>query len=139
MPGTFLERGPLMRALIAPCGINCGVCAAYLRVKNRCAGCRATLAWRKCRIRDCDERRPGEKFCFKCPKFPCAWVRHLDKRYRTKYGASMIENQRAIAAGGINRFVAAEKRKWACRGCGKTLCMHRPSCVFCGAARAAPG
>jgi hypothetical protein len=59
----------------------------------------------------------------------------LDKRYRTKYGASMIGNLRAIAADGINRFIAAEKKQWACRGCGKVLCMHRPACVFCGAAR----
>lgn len=26
--------------LIAPCGINCGVCNAYLRVRNKCQGCR---------------------------------------------------------------------------------------------------
>jgi hypothetical protein len=27
-------------ALIAPCGMNCGVCMAYLREKNKCPGCR---------------------------------------------------------------------------------------------------
>lgn len=93
-----------------------------------------------CRIRECQRQRgPREKYCSSCPKFPCVWIRHLDKRYRTKYGASMIANLQAIAAGGINRFVAAEKTTWACARCGKTLCMHRPKCLHCGAARRTAG
>lgn len=28
--------------LIAPCGMNCGTCIAYLRDKNKCPGCRIT-------------------------------------------------------------------------------------------------
>lgn len=32
-----MER--INRNLIAPCGMNCGVCIAYLREKNRCQGC----------------------------------------------------------------------------------------------------
>ncbi len=27
-------------SLIAPCGMNCGICLAYLRTKNVCPGCR---------------------------------------------------------------------------------------------------
>ena len=26
--------------LIAPCGMNCNICMAYLREKNKCPGCR---------------------------------------------------------------------------------------------------
>jgi hypothetical protein len=26
--------------LVAPCGMNCGICRAYLREKNKCPGCR---------------------------------------------------------------------------------------------------
>lgn len=140
MPGTFLDRGPLKRVLMAPCGINCGLCAGYLRVRNRCPGCQVMVGRHTCRVRECQRQRgPKEKFCSSCPKFPCAWIRHLDKRYRSKYGASMIANLQAIATGGINRFIAAERKKWACCGCGKTLCMHRPTCVFCGAARTTRG
>lgn len=28
------------KTLIAPCGINCGICLAFLRDKNTCMGCR---------------------------------------------------------------------------------------------------
>lgn len=27
-------------SLIAPCGMNCSICMAYLREKNKCPGCR---------------------------------------------------------------------------------------------------
>lgn len=27
------------KSLIAPCGMNCGTCIAYLRDKNKCPGC----------------------------------------------------------------------------------------------------
>jgi uncharacterized radical SAM superfamily Fe-S cluster-containing enzyme len=27
-------------SLIAPCGMNCSICSAYLREKNKCPGCR---------------------------------------------------------------------------------------------------
>jgi hypothetical protein len=139
MPATFLDRGALKRALIAPCGVNCGLCAGYLRVRDRCPGCRVMVGRHLCSIRECAQRGPKEKYCSSCPKYPCARIRHLDKRYRTRYGASMIANLQAIATGGINRFIAAEKKKWACRGCGKVLCMHRPSCVHCGAPRPTDG
>ena len=29
----------LCSALIAPCGMDCGLCRGYVREKNRCAGC----------------------------------------------------------------------------------------------------
>lgn len=44
--------------MIAPCGVNCIVCSAYLRDKNSCAGCRASneLITRKS-CRDCLKKR----------------------------------------------------------------------------------
>ena len=45
--------------LIAPCGMNCGICLGYLRTKNRCNGCRVNADeysnyCRKCIIKNCD-------------------------------------------------------------------------------------
>ena len=31
--------------LIAPCGMNCGICYGYLREKNKCPGCRKRDAY----------------------------------------------------------------------------------------------
>jgi hypothetical protein len=44
---------------------------------------------------------------------------------------SMIENLKRIDVGGLNSFVASEKSKWACSGCGATLCVHKARCLTC--------
>ena len=59
-------------------------------------------------------------------------MKRLDKRYRTKYGVSVIGNLGHIKAVGVERFVAEEESKWSCPKCGARLCMHKPGCVSCG-------
>ncbi|SYZ72935.1 conserved hypothetical protein [Candidatus Zixiibacteriota bacterium] len=102
-------------SMIGPCGMNCGICRAHLRATNRCVGCRhindETAKTRmKCRIRLCDKRR-GE-YCFDCEEFPCDRLIHLDKRYRTRYGMSEIENLEFIRDKGIDKFLKNERKKW---------------------------
>jgi hypothetical protein len=123
--------------LIAPCGMNCGICSAYLRVKNHCPGCNIDTSDKKylvvCKMRNCDKLTGIEqKFCFGCAKFPCLRMRQLDKRYRTKYGMSMIENLENIKDIGIDEFVANEQERWKCPGCGKVICVHKKNCIYCG-------
>jgi hypothetical protein len=55
----------------------------------------------------------------------------LDKRYRMKYGMSMIENLRNIEADGLASFVEREKSKWTCCGCGAMICVHEAFCLGC--------
>lgn len=122
---------------IAPCGMNCLLCLAYQREKNHCPGCNApggnqTKGRAACRIKLCPERLSGKRFCFACAKFPCPRLKHLDKRYRTKYGMSMIENLQGIEKSGIKAFLQNEKEKWACPKCVSLLCVHRPVCQNCG-------
>ncbi len=69
--------------------------------------------------------------CTGCARFPCARLAHLDKRYRTKYGMSMVENLQSIQTHGLRHFVEREESKWACPGCGATICVHKPSCLLC--------
>jgi len=126
---------------IAPCGMNCGLCSAHLRKKDRCSGCRSEDAGTHtylatCKMRNCEEIKPREGgFCFQCNKFPCARLRQLDKRYRTKYGMSMLENLAHIRELGIERFVASERERWRCPQCGGVLCVHKPTCLYCGHTR----
>jgi len=102
-------------SLIAPCRMNCGICRAYLREKNKCPGCRSSdenkLSSRvNCKIKNCNELKKNNlKFCYNCKKFPCERINHLDKRYRTKYNMSMIENLNNIGKIGIREFVSNEK------------------------------
>lgn len=121
-------------ALIAPCGMDCGICMAYLREKNHCPGCRfPDRRCGNCTIWSCENLRG--KYCFSCSTFPCRRLKQLDRRYCTKYGMSMIENLEAIRAHGIRKFVAGEKERWACPACGGTINVHRHCCSACGAPR----
>jgi hypothetical protein len=111
---------------------------AYPRKKNACPGCRApdegkAISCLACRIKNCEKLAAGEyQYCYECPSFPCDRVKHLDKRYRTKYANTPIGNLRMIQEIGIDEFVARENEKWACPQCGIILCMHRPKCLSCG-------
>lgn len=107
--------------LIAPCGMNCNVCERYLRDKNRCPGCPDREL--NCGVRDCKHvKKDNLKFCYQCNEFPCDRIKRMDKRYRTKYGMSMIENLEFIKEKGLKRFVANETKRWVSPE--GTFCVH---------------
>jgi hypothetical protein len=90
----------------------------------------------RCVIKNCAKRtETGNKYCFACGSFPCKRIKQLDKRYRTKYGMSMIENLNSIKEKGIRNFVKDEAVKWKCPACGGVICVHRKQCVACGEER----
>ena len=124
--------------LIAPCGMNCGICYAYLRERNKCKGCRLPddkkpVSRLSCKIKTCDViENEKSVFCFECSDFPCDRLKHLDKRYRKKYGMSMFENLGNIRNLGMITFLRNEKSKWTCLKCGGTICVHKGKCSACG-------
>lgn len=125
--------------LIAPCGMNCGLCISYLRDKNQCLGCREMSAGkpegcRKCTIMHCKIlKEKNMTYCSEeCNKFPCPKLRNMDKRYKLKYGMSMLENLKNIKKYGIRKFVDNEKSRWTCLNCGALICVHRKDCLNCG-------
>ncbi len=123
--------------LTAPCGMNCALCMAYQRSKNHCPGCRGddTLKSKycvSCIIINCEKRKGKEAdFCFVCDSFPCRRIKDLDKRYRTKYSMSMLENLEYIRRNGIDAFAANENERWKCESCGGLICVHRGYCFSC--------
>lgn len=124
-------------ALIAPCGMDCGICLGYLREKNRCYGCRQFSEHkpgycRKCIIINCELlSKTDSKFCYDCEKYPCRRLKQLDKRYRTNYNMSMLENLELIKNIGLDGFVEKENKRWVCPSCGAVLCVHRDFCLKC--------
>jgi len=124
--------------LIAPCGINCGVCLGYLRKKNHCPGCRIengnkSNSVRKCIIINCAVIKSNESgFCFECDAYPCQRLKALDKRYRTRYRTSLLENLECIRQRGLATFIEKEETRWRCPVCGGTVCIHRDYCYDCG-------
>lgn len=126
--------------LIAPCGMNCGICIGHLREKRPCGGCfkkddeNKPEICRSCLIVNCELLAETESgFCYDCEKYPCARLKRLDKRYRTKYGMSMIENLAYIQNNGIEKFLLNEEKRWTCKVCGSGLCVHRKFCLMCNA------
>jgi hypothetical protein len=125
------------RSMIAPCGINCGTCMAYLRVKKKCYGCRVDFDSKRktcneCRIKNCELlAKTSSGFCYDCEIFPCERIKHIDKRYMTKYRAGLIQNLVSIRDTGINSFLEDEVKKWTCPKCGSTLSVHRNNCLVC--------
>ncbi len=128
--------------LIAPCGMNCRLCVSYQfgeKDLNRqgfhkkyCPGC--LPRGQNClHMGDrCERLAQGAvRFCFECPAYPCARLRSLDKRYRTKYGMSMIDNLNDIQANGMAEFLAKEATKWRCPDCGEVICCHTGLCLSC--------
>jgi hypothetical protein len=129
----------LTAELIAPCGMDCGLCIAHLRERKPCPGCNDGDDRRKpnhcsvCAIKRCAEPAMAETgFCHSCAKLPCARMRQLDTRYRTKYGMSMIENLEIVREVGLDAFIEEERVRWTCRGCGAVVCVHRAECIYCG-------
>ena len=70
--------------------------------------------------------------CSECSKFPCKRIKNLDKRYKTRYGESPIQNLQNIINIGEEAFIRVENEEWKCSQCGGLLCAHRDSCLNCG-------
>ena len=118
--------------LIAPCGMNCGVCQAHLRKEKKCPGCHGEDT-KNCIIKNCEMVKQSQSgFCFECIKYPCKRLQQLDKRYRTKYSMSMIENLEYIKENGLSAFAEKENERWRCQICGGIICVHRGYCFHCG-------
>lgn len=123
--------------LIAPCGINCSLCMAFMRKRNPCPGCRVEdkhkpITRTKCGIKTCKGlARNNYQFCFSCAGFPCNLIRRMDTRYRKRYGFSTILNLESIKEKGIGVFLEEEKIKWTCSNCGTLLCIHKTECENC--------
>lgn len=118
--------------------MNCGICYAYLRKKNKCPGCRffdakEPVSIARCKIKNCEIiKNDSVKFCFECKDYPCKNLKNLDKRYRTKYSMSEIDNLEFIKKNGIKKFVKSEKIKWSCSKCDGIINVHKGACSKCG-------
>lgn len=125
------------KELIAPCGMNCGICKAYIREKNKCPGCAELDPYLKsyrrgCTVRNCETIKSNESgYCYECETFPCRRLKQLDKRYSTKYNMSMLENLGIIKEKGIEALLAREAEKWKCSECGGVISCHDGICMNC--------
>jgi hypothetical protein len=100
--------------------MNCGICKAYLAYSRgvpykkgevpHCSGC--LVRDKNCAFikRDCEKTRKKQvRFCHQCPDMPCNHLAKLDELYRSRYGMSMVENQKMIREKGMDEFLQGEK------------------------------
>ncbi|MCJ7762649.1 DUF3795 domain-containing protein [Candidatus Bathyarchaeota archaeon] len=128
--------------LIAPCGMNCALCASNLALKNDlqskgikipyCTGCRQRN--KKCAFikKQCSKLLNGEvTYCFECTSFPCNRLKTLNDRYKERYKMSMIENLSFIKKHGTQNFLEEQAKRWKCPNCGELISCHNGICFNC--------
>ena len=111
--------------LVAPCGMNCAVCARYLAFKNDvdkkeikipyCEGCR--IEKKKCAFQKrCKNKlliNNNVKFCYECEDFPCISLKRLDNRYCAFFNTSVIGNLEFIKDDGMPKFLKMQEQEMA--------------------------
>lgn len=122
-------------AMFAPCGMNCMACYKHCYHKAPCPGCLMGGSGkpehcRKCGIKDC-AREKGLSYCFMCQDHPCKQIKNLDRSYRKRYGASLVENSRFVASHGLEAFLARQKAAFTCPACGGIVSIHDGACSEC--------
>ncbi len=133
---------------IAPCGMNCGACSAYLAFSHgiprkrgaisHCSGCRArnkSCAYLKGACKRLSSGRVS--FCYECREFPCQRLRSIDRRYRTIYGTSLIDNLVEIRDLGMGTFLKNQTDRYLCPKCGQAaVSIHNRKCFRCDRVKA---
>jgi hypothetical protein len=142
---SCMSKGMFTPELIAPCGMNCGLCKGYIAYSRgiprqrgkvtHCAGC--LPRGKNCFIkRGCSKLSKHQiQFCYECDAMPCKNLDRLDRRYRERYGMSMVENLKMLKANGMDAFLASQREKHCCPSCGDVVCVHDGKCYSCGYTR----
>ena len=123
--------------------MNCNVCEVYLAaiydvnkhgLKLRyCTGCRARRNKPCAFVKNCKLLSEGKvQYWYECDEFPCGRLKQLDKRYRTFYHMSMIENFKYLKEYGVNKFLEKEEETWKCPECSGVISCPNGICYNCG-------
>jgi len=125
--------------LIAPCGMNCGICLGFFgytmsgkKRKSRCIGCNPNGKSCAHLKKFCKKLLKNEiKYCYECIDFPCKKLQELDNKYRERFDMSMIENLEFIRDNGMEKFLKNQEEKYKCPKCLGILCVHNGRCYNC--------
>ena len=127
--------------MIAPCGLDCSLCAQAHKKEAPCLGCLGPAEYKfeycrnVCEIMKCPEWQEKKyRFCDACPSYPCAGIMEKENRYRSSYvfRESPLENLKMIRELGMERFLEEEKKAWSCPACGDAVSVHTGICRGCG-------
>ncbi len=143
------------RELLAPCGLYCGACGAYIATRDDndrlragmakvfgcapeeidCQGCQSEVRYAHCQtcaIRACAGEK-GFEGCYQCGDFPCEHIEALGARFPHTVAHQVI--MRTIPQWrelGTEAWVATEEARYTCPSCGQGLMRGGTRCPGCG-------
>lgn len=101
--------------LVAPCGLYCGECLAFL--DRECGGCRSNRGLSKkyreyCKIYECSSNK-GLKICLECNEFPCKFFDFFkaEKLIESSWFLDVLSNMKQIKEIGLSNFLK-KKESW---------------------------
>ena len=127
--------------IIAPCGLNCGICRQALFGETKCMGCngpdelKTEYCRTECPMKHCELRKAvSGGFCDGCEKYPCGDMMERETRYANAYpmAESPMGNLAWIRKDGMDSFLKAEEERWKCPECGGIISVHNGTCAGCG-------
>ena len=136
-----MKKDMITAEMIAPCGLDCGLCKRAHAETNPCRGCLGPDAYKpvfcskQCGIILCRKRKEkGYEYCDECPDYPCEDVMEKENRYTSKYPLyeSLKKNLQVIRKLGMIQFLENEREQWACKECGGVVSVHTGICSECG-------
>lgn len=90
---------------VPACGVFCGGCPMYVKVKNPCLGAeRNSARCDNCKTFHLCCQSRNITHCYQCKTFPCAKFKGFAKRW-LKYGQDFIENQKLLKEIGKREFL----------------------------------
>ncbi len=133
------------------CGLYCGACpvslanqagdlaplaAAWGRsvAELQCGGCKSgerAVFCADCEFVTCAEAR-GVEFCFECDDYPCPRLVAFSRDEHPHHHI-VLHNLEALAAQGLEAWLAAQAERWRCPACGQAFGWYSNVCEGCDA------
>ena len=140
--------------LVAPCGLYCGACSAYLAAREgneqrfaagsgskkpatgsmQCDGClgggQLAAHASQCAIRECAIAKSKTRRCSECPDFPCDRITNFNNSGFLHH-SEVLDNLRKLQAMGIKDWTNHEIDRWRCSKCPTMLSWYDAECPSC--------
>ena len=145
----------IKKALLAPCGLYCGLCRIYIAYRNNdrefkkeilptlnsygvkivdeitCTGCLSKGIifhfCQNCPIKDCTKNKNFDG-CFQCDDFPCIIITNWSDSLEKKIMLRAIPSWRRL---GTEKWIEAEENRYKCPKCGTQLFHRARECITC--------
>ncbi len=115
-------------------------CGSVPRKDLACGGCKSDRPYagcRVCKLREC-ARAKRVAHCVDCTDYPCRTYRRWQSAARIlPHVRETAANLDAIRRHGVDAWLAAQEKRWACPECGARFSWYAAQCSGCGRGLAA--